>query len=52
MAYPAAEPKDRALLPKPPREVVRVLALGAAAADLATWVRPVALPTFLLSAVR
>ena len=38
--------------PKPPRRVVEDLTEGRLAAELATWVRPVLEPTFLLSAVR
>ena len=42
----------RALLPNPPRDVVRVFVVGVAAALFATWVRPIFEPTALLSAVR
>ena len=48
----AEDPNRPPEAPKPPREMVEDLTEGRLAADLATWVRPVAEPTFLLSAVR
>ena len=49
---PATEPNERARAPNPPRETVELFKLGARDVDRATWVRPIVLPTFLLSAVR
>ena len=48
----AADPNLRPEEPNPPREIVEVLKLGRLVADRATWVGPVFVPTFLLSAVR
>ena len=47
-----ADPNRRAEVPNPPRLIVEDLNDGRLVADLATWVRPVVDPTFLLSAVR
>ena len=49
---PEAPNPPREEAPNPPREMVEDLKEGRLVADLATWVRPVAEPTLLLSAVR
>ena len=52
MLQVAADPNRRPEAPNPPRERVEDLNEGRRVAELATRVRPVVEPTFLLSAVR